>query len=126
MNLSEFKAWFEGFTESMEGTPSAKAWKRIQDRVKSIKSDEPTPRHVFHEYYERPWRRWYDYGPHWGSFGAAYQSQGIGVAGIQSALANQPGNNVQCSLSAPFDPQEAFSKLGRAEALSLSNVKALR
>lgn len=36
MTLAEFKAWFEGFTESMDGTPSAKQWKRIKARVKEI------------------------------------------------------------------------------------------
>lgn len=36
MNLSEFKAWFEGFTEDMDGPPNAKQWKRIKARVKEI------------------------------------------------------------------------------------------
>lgn len=36
MTLSEFKAWFEGFTEGMDGPPSLKQWERIQARVKEI------------------------------------------------------------------------------------------
>ena len=36
MTLSEFKAWFEGFTESLSGPPNPDQWKRIQDRVKQI------------------------------------------------------------------------------------------
>jgi len=30
MTLQEFKSWFEGFTECMNGQPSAKQWKRVQ------------------------------------------------------------------------------------------------
>jgi len=36
MTPSEFKAWFEGFTENMKGPPGEKAWARIQARVKEI------------------------------------------------------------------------------------------
>lgn len=33
MNIAEFKAWFEGYTEDMEGPPSAAQWERIKSRV---------------------------------------------------------------------------------------------
>ncbi len=36
MKLDEFKAWFDGYTESMEGPPSAKQWKRIKERVAEV------------------------------------------------------------------------------------------
>lgn len=36
MTLQEFKAWFEGYTESLDSTPNEKQWKRIRDRVKEI------------------------------------------------------------------------------------------
>jgi hypothetical protein len=138
MNLSEFKAWFEGFTESMDGPPGEKAWKRIQDRIKSIKSDEPTTRHVFHEYYERPWRRWYNEGPWWSSVvshsGAAMQdvlmnsvgqSSDAGLNQLAAANAVAAPANFAMSVTAdePFDAQSAFNKLGRAEALSLTHTK---
>lgn len=132
MNLSEFKAWFEGFTESMDGPPGEKAWKRIQDRIKSIKSDEPTARHVFHEYYERPWHRWYTkVEPGW--VVPLMQSGQIAMQnGYAGGASNLVNSNAVQSLAAPniqmqgvssasvnFDPQEAFNRLGRAEALSL-------
>ena len=41
MNLAEFKAWFEGFTENMDGLPGPKEWARVCERVKEIKA-EPT------------------------------------------------------------------------------------
>lgn len=36
MTLSEFKAWFEGFTENLDGPPNKKQWARIQKRVGEI------------------------------------------------------------------------------------------
>src|SRR5690349_21017125 len=63
MNLSEFKAWFEGFTEGMDKPPSAKQWGRIKEKIGLIKDAPPVTQHVFHDHYYRPWRRWYyEYG----------------------------------------------------------------
>lgn len=134
MNLSEFKAWFEGFTESMDGPPGEKAWKRIQDRVKSIKNDEPTTRHVFHEYCQRPWQRWY--GKVDGinyllcSNSVAMQNGYAGAQGATGAVQQATQHTSMLSVSntavqarnqvSDFDPREAFNKLGRAEALSLT------
>ena len=39
MTLSEFKAWFEGFTESMEKAPTPNQWERIKERVAKIQTD---------------------------------------------------------------------------------------
>ena len=39
MTLNEFKAWFEGFTEMMEGAPTEKQWRRIKARVVDISND---------------------------------------------------------------------------------------
>lgn len=36
MTLPEFKAWFEGFTETMEGPPNEKQWARIQERIAEV------------------------------------------------------------------------------------------
>ena len=137
MNLSEFKAWFEGFTESMSGPPTAKAWKRICDRVKQIKDAPPVERHHFHDYYLRPWRRFYDYGSYWGmedtvsigtsavSLNTSVASQnlsmtpdaGMALQNTKNALSHQQSVSVSTN---DFDPRDAFAKLGRAEALSLT------
>lgn len=58
MTLSEFKAWFEGFTENVSKLPTQKQWARIQQRVKEIETPEPErviERH--HDHY--PWRPWW-------------------------------------------------------------------
>ena len=40
MTSSEFKAWFEGFSEGIRGVPTKKQWERIAQRVGEI---TPTP-----------------------------------------------------------------------------------
>ena len=53
MTLAEFKAWFEGFTEDMEGSPSPKQWKRIKDRVKQIDGVAITKEVIYRDRYWR-------------------------------------------------------------------------
>ncbi len=36
MTLQEFKAWFEGYTEGLEATPTKAQFDRIKERVKMI------------------------------------------------------------------------------------------
>ena len=36
MTVQEFKAWFSGFTEDLEGAPNDKQWARIKARVDEI------------------------------------------------------------------------------------------
>lgn len=57
MHLSEFKAWFEGFTEEMKGPPTEKQWRRIRKAVEEISADY-TPAPIFVDRYVRPWRRY--------------------------------------------------------------------
>lgn len=33
MNAQEFKAWFAGFIEGMDGMPNPDQWKRVQEEV---------------------------------------------------------------------------------------------
>jgi hypothetical protein len=96
MTLSEFKAWFEGFTEDMAGPPSAKQWKKIQARVSEITGEPLTQHHFYHRY----WNPYF-----WSSFGL---SQGVGA--LNSAepfnLTNQGWNSAS-----------AMQLLGKADAL---------
>lgn len=36
MSPQEFKAWFEGFSEQMEGAPNKKQWTRIKEKIALI------------------------------------------------------------------------------------------
>jgi hypothetical protein len=60
MDLSEFQAWFEGYTEEMKGVPTKEQWSKIKKRVKEI-TPEPTPMPVFVNRYVRPWREWWEH-----------------------------------------------------------------
>lgn len=67
MTLSEFKAWFEGFTESVPAaagfTPEQAA--RIRERVKEI-TDVPITWPIYVDRWVEPYRRYYyDLNPTW-------------------------------------------------------------
>ena len=63
MIVSEFKAWFGGFTEGMDGPPDAKQWKRIQKRVGEIDGTQITEK-IYVDRFVRPYR---EYRPYWGT-----------------------------------------------------------
>ena len=57
MTLNEFKAWFEGFTENIDGVPNDAQWKRIQKQVKKINGVALSPTVIERHYhdYHRYW-----------------------------------------------------------------------
>lgn len=55
MTPSEFKAWFEGYTEGMMGPPTARQWERVKARVREI-DGAATPYPVFLDKYVMPYR----------------------------------------------------------------------
>lgn len=70
MNLSEFKAWFGGYTEEMEGPPTEKQWKRIKKKIDKI-DDTPTTWPIFIDRYIRPYRPYWKDGTFWTSTGGS-------------------------------------------------------
>lgn len=50
MNAAEFKAWFEGFTEAMDGKPNRAQWERIKERVSQIDGMALTIRELRHSW----------------------------------------------------------------------------
>ncbi len=116
MKLNEFKAWFEGYTESMEGAPSKKQWERIKEQVAAVDgvAITPTSYPVYIDRYVRPWY------PHW-----AY-----GVGNVSSAVGANLTGAAQCynksidgvATSHPgvpaFDGATAMYAAGKAEALA--------
>jgi hypothetical protein len=126
MNLSEFKAWFEGFTEDMEERPSAKQWARVKEKISQIKDAPPVTQHVFHDYYYRPWRRWYE-GPIWQgniAYSTGMKSLAMAQSHAQQIVADQieqHGASVMCAAES-FDSGTAFRELGRAEARSITKA----
>lgn len=56
MDLSEFKAWFEGFTESMNSPPNKKQWDRIKEKIDAIDGRAVVYREYVDRWIARPWR----------------------------------------------------------------------
>jgi len=118
MNLSEFKAWFEGFTENLDGPPGEKAWTKIKDKVKAI-TDAPTTYPVFVDryIYSQPWR-WNTY-PQWQYVS---NTMAVGQSQVVKDQMDAYGSAVMCSNSIgdsgskTWDAGEAFRTLGRLEA----------
>jgi len=103
MTLSEFKAWFEGFTEDMDAAPNAKQWKRIKARVKEI-DGTVTTYPVYLDRYVYPWSPtvvWNGY-PRAGDRIVAQNVAHIDASAVE------------------FEPSAALYSLGKSEARSFT------
>ena len=103
MNVLEFKAWFEGFTENIPGTPNAKQWTRIKIRVSEISNIATTDR-IFVDRWIGPYKDyWYCTSPNvW----------------VQCSTNN--GGQSPISSNVSYSKSDIFNQAGRAEALSIS------
>jgi hypothetical protein len=105
MTLQEFKAWFEGFTENMSGTPNKDQWKRIRARVKEIDGIAITEKVFIDRYWRYPTYPYTNPNP-WITFTNA----GNVFSGLQS---NAP-------LSTYATSNTAMYMLGQADSNSLN------
>jgi hypothetical protein len=55
MTTSEFKAWFEGYTENIAKVPTQKQWARIKERVLELTKSEDLQMVIYNDYLCRPW-----------------------------------------------------------------------
>lgn len=131
MTLSEFKAWFEGFTESIEGksAPTQKQWARIKEKVALI-DGAPITQHIYVDRWVQPYRHYWD--RYWTTAGMASgdnvaflnavgRNDGIGVASAEGTVFTGYSDGVQRGpligeLTATFDSHAAMRELGRVEA----------
>jgi hypothetical protein len=88
MTLNEFKAWFEGFIEKINGLPTEEQWKRICLTIKRIDGTITTEPMFIHRYWSHR-GSWWDY-PRW--------------HGLPRA-----------SMTDEYNSEDAFRALGRAE-----------
>lgn len=130
MNLQEFKAWFDGFTENVgDKGPTIKQWKRIKDRVGEIDGVAVTERVYIDRWYQ-PYRPYYTY-PYAG-FSISCGTVSNGVAGLMSSnsvklehagYAAQPSGDYTANGvkggGAAFNPMTAMFAAGQAEAASI-------
>ena len=126
MTLAEFKAWFEGFTETLEAAPNEKQWERIKARVAEI-NGAVTTYPVFIDRYVPPYRQWWD-GVRYGPSPVFY---GTGTPNVQSVV-NLSGQNSDCGggvtwcepgavKNVVFNPTAAMRDLGKVEYRSLDS-----
>ena len=106
MTPTEFKAWFDGFTEALTGTPNKDQWKRLKARVAEIDGNSVTER-VF---VDRYWRH------HWPTY--TYLSGTAIPANSGAEWGSLVGHNTngQCTTQAAFSATAAMNQLGRLEA----------
>ena len=112
MQVCEFKAWFEGFTEDMTKLPTVKQWGRIKARIEDIDGVATTER-VFVDRYWRP------YQPFWPPTTWATGSSSSGTLGGTN---NRPplSNNLQLTATQTgLTASQAFTALGVTEAASI-------
>lgn len=114
MQVCEFKAWFEGFTEDMGAKlPTVKQWARIKARIDEIDEIDGAGefRRVFHDHYWRP------YAPHWP------QTTDWTSLATQTTSTN-PQQHVSCNYvqltgtETVQNASQAFTALGKADAAS--------
>jgi len=118
MTLPEFKAWFEGFTESMSGPPNKKQWERIQARIGEI-TGQAVSHPVYIDRYVRPLQPYWGVVPYNGLPGLYGAAGGVTYYYTGNALAAQT-NNARCTTNASFNSCDAMAEVGRADARALA------
>jgi hypothetical protein len=110
MTPQEFRAWFEGFTECMAGTPNREQWDRIKDRVKEIDGHAITYPVYVNRYVPQPYPYWSN--PNW-----TYANQMVySVANVQCTMTGSANCDPYAN-SANFNSINAMYALGKTEAI---------
>lgn len=131
MTLSEFKAWFEGFSEGIDKAPTEKQFAKIKAKVAEI-NGAPVTERVYIDRYVRDYRYWQDhvwgtgaypltatYGGATGSMSsldAVGRNDGIGKATAGYAYIDPASKGDNQTVT--FDSHAAMRDLGRAEAVN--------
>lgn len=111
MTLSEFKAWFEGYTEGLEAAPTKAQFDRIKEKVKEI-SGTPVTYPFYIDRYVEPYRRWLSGTDWWGGV------SGMSGGTLKAYAANSAYADKGDSVTEPFNSHAAMYALGKAEALA--------
>lgn len=123
MTPQEFKAWFDGFTEALSGTPNKTQWERIKSRVSEINGTPVT----YPVYVDRYWpNRWSTYTSAGGALGGqlnggSYYSNNAGgnMAATRYTEMLAVGGTATTNAD-PFDGVAAMYAAGKADAEVIS------
>lgn len=118
MTLSEFKAWFEGFSEGIDKAPTEKQFAKIKAKVAEI-NGAPLTQTIFVDRYVRP------YPSYWERPYATWSTSGGTTVQATASLKNLYASTGGSQRTAPseftdgyFDSHAAMRDLGRVEALN--------
>lgn len=127
MKLSEFKAWFEGFTETMTAPPNEKQWDRIKARIAEI-DGTPIVREVYVDRYVKPYyERWTPYYGVSTTSGTSYSSAnnvqllsaGVSGGGVSAEAGKDWAEAWRSKANERYDDAgQAMQDLGRIEYLA--------
>jgi hypothetical protein len=112
MTPTEFKAWFDGFTEALDGIPNEDQWKRIKARVAEI-DGKPTSYPVYIDRYWPTYQR--TWGPYWGTYcgtSSTYTTTPATSLAVMSSGTTTNGGSVNHD----FNSITAMYALGKADA----------
>lgn len=110
MTLSEFKAWFEGYTEGLETAPTKAQFERIKEKVKEI-DGAPITQTVFVNRYPDYYRQYWGQPAWYGTAGySAGSASGTNCAPVAHQLIG--------SGSYIWDSHDAMREAGKMEALN--------
>lgn len=108
MTLSEFKAWFEGFTDCMDGAPSEKQWKKITAKVGEI-TGAPITREVYIQSYR-------DVRPYWNSWPNPIVTFASGIASSEGTVCMNGADGLIGPAGHKWDSHGAMFAAGKADA----------
>lgn len=93
MTESQFKQWFEGFTEANDGkVPTAKQWTKIKERISQITGTPIIEKHFYDRY-------WWPHQPYWSYLSVGSLGSGTCLAGSQAGVTLQSNADNAMSLS---------------------------
>lgn len=125
MTLSEFKAWFEGFTEGVEAAPTEAQFAKIKAKVAKIDGALTTYPVFIDRLWHHDYDRYRDYSrPYWSGGISADASSGVihskmdGVSMQNSSYAYIDPTSKGDNQTVTFDSHAAMRDLGRAEAVN--------
>lgn len=118
MQLAEFKAWFEGYTEGLEAAPTKAQFDRIKEKVKEIDGKPITQTIYLRDYWHPPY--YYDryryYIIHPNDVGGMSPTMGS-LSGVATGGSLGTAGNATAS-AAGFNSVHAMYALGKAESMN--------
>jgi len=116
MTLSEFKAWFDGFSEGIDKAPTEKQFAKIKAKVAEIDGAPVTERIYIDRYWPTYTYRYWGYPFTWGAETIGGAAATGGMTSMGTAYGYCAPQSKGDNQTVTFDSSLAMYNLGRAEA----------